>query len=72
MRLFRILLVLPGLLTLVACLPTVLAPATETPAPTETATLTETIVWFPPSATATQLAVPTYTGTPDMSPGIGR
>jgi hypothetical protein len=56
----------------VACLPTNLAPPTETPLPSETPTPTETIVWFPPSATATQLALPTYTETPDMSPGIGR
>jgi hypothetical protein len=40
--------------------------------PTDSATLTPTVVWFPPSATSTLLAVPTYTGTPDMSPGIGR
>lgn len=59
-------------LALVACLPLNSVPPTETPAPTETATPTPTIVWFPPSATATQLSVPTYTGTPDMSPGIGR
>jgi hypothetical protein len=49
-----------------------LATPTETPVATETATPTATIVWFPPSATATQLSVPTYTGTPEMSPGIGR
>ena len=56
----------------VACLPSNLAAPTETPPPSATPTPTETIVWFPPSATATQLAMPTYTGTPDMSPGIGR
>ena len=72
MRQLRILFVLLGLLAPVACLSTNLVPATQTPIPTETATPTETIVWFPPSATATQLAVPTYTGTPDMSPGIAR
>jgi hypothetical protein len=59
-------------LFMVSCLPVNLAPSTETPIPTETAIPTETIVWFPPSATATQLSVPTQTGTPDMSPGIGR
>lgn len=58
-------------LTIVACLPVDLAEPTETPVPTETATATPTIVWFPPSATVTQLSVPTYTRTPDMSPGIG-
>lgn len=59
-------------LFLIACLPVNLAEPSETPVPTETTTATPTIVWFPPSATATQLSVPTYTGTPDMSPGIGR
>ena len=72
MNVLRILFILCGVLPLVACLPMDIAPAIETPILTETATPTETIVWFPPSATATQLAVPTYTGTPDMSPGIGR
>ena len=72
MKVFCILFLLCGLLFLGACLPLNLIEPTETPAPTETATPTPTIVWFPPSATATQLAVPTYTGTPDMSPGIGR
>jgi len=54
-----------------ACLPLNPALPTETPVPTQTITPTETIVWFPPSATPTMLAVPTYTGTPEMSPGIG-
>jgi hypothetical protein len=58
-------------LLLVACLPLDLVEPTETPVPTETATPTPTIVWFPPSATATQLAMPTHTGTPEMNPGIG-
>jgi hypothetical protein len=59
-------------LSLAACLPLELTEPTATPIPTATATSTPTIVWFPPSATATQLAVPTYTGTPDMQPGIGK
>ena len=67
----QIILLLCGLLSLVACLPLDLVEPTATPVPTETATPTPTIVWFPPSATATQQALPTYTGTPDMSPGIG-
>ena len=70
MRLFRTLLFLCGLLSLVACLPLEVEP-TATPVPTQTLTPTPTIVWFPPSATATRLALPTQTGTPDMSPGIG-
>jgi hypothetical protein len=45
---------------------------TATVAPTDASTATPTIVWFPPSATPTQLAIPTYTATPDMSPGIGK
>src|SRR5215212_2670934 len=71
MRPFRTLFLLCGLLTLMACLPLNPALPTETPVPTQTITPTETIVWFPPSATPTLLAVPTYTGTPEMSPGIG-
>ena len=57
---------------LAACLPLNAVPPTATPAATDTWTPTPTIVWFPPSATPTALAVPTYTGTPDMSPGIGK
>ena len=72
MSLFRILFLLCGLFSLVACLPLDLTEPTATLVSTETATPTETIVWFPPSATATQLALPTYTGTPDMNPGIGK
>jgi len=55
-----------------ACLPLNSPLPTETPIPTDTQIPTETIVWFPPSATATLLAFPTYTGTPEMSPGIGK
>ena len=54
-----------------ACLPMGPLQLTETPMPTGTLTPTATIVWFPPSATSTLRAVPTYTGTPGMSPGIG-
>src|ERR1044071_4768786 len=49
-------------LFLMACLPLNSTPATATPLPTDTALPTETIVWFPPSATPTPLMVPTYTG----------
>ncbi len=59
-------------LLLVACLPLNSILPTETPVPTTTPIPTETIVWFPPSATATVLAFPTYTGTPEMNPGIGK
>jgi hypothetical protein len=54
-----------------SCLPMGPIQLTPTPVPTDTATPTATIVWFPPSATPTLLQVPTYTGTPEMSPGIG-
>jgi hypothetical protein len=60
-----------GFLTLTACLPLETLPPTETPTPTETTLPTSTIIWFPPSATSTLLAFPTYTGTPEMLPGIG-
>ena len=71
MRVFRTLSFLLGLL-LVACFPTGSAFVIETPLPSDTPIPTQTIIWFPPSATATPLSVPTYTETPDMSPGIGR
>ena len=54
-----------------ACLPLNSTPPTETPVATDTPIPTSTIVWFPPSATPTLLAFPTYTATPEMSPGIG-
>ena len=56
---------------LAGCLPLNAAPATELPLPTDTPPPTPTIVWFPPSATPTLNAIPTYTATPEMSPGIG-
>ncbi|HLO14384.1 MAG TPA: hypothetical protein VK206_06125 [Anaerolineales bacterium] len=71
MRLFRISFPLWGLFLLVACLPVSALPPTETPLPSQTVVPTQTIVWFPPSATPTRLIVPTYTATPEMSPGIG-
>jgi hypothetical protein len=60
-----------GFLLLAACLPVIPSLPTETPAPSESASPTETIVWFPPTATATRLTFPTMTATPPMSPGIG-
>jgi hypothetical protein len=62
---------LTGFLLLSACLPLDSTPPTETPTPTETTIPTPTIVWFPPSATPTLLAFPTYTATAEMNPGIG-
>jgi len=56
---------------LAACLPRDTTPPTATPLPADTATPTQTIVWFPASATATPPAIPIYTNTPEMSPGIG-
>lgn len=71
MKLLRaLLLLLSGLL--VACLPLDSTRLTASPPPTDAATQTPTIVWFPASATPTLLTVPTYTGTPEMSPGIGK
>lgn len=60
-----------GLLLLGACLPVSAPLPTETPLPSGTPTPTETIVWFPPTATPTRLVLPTLTATPDLSPGIG-
>jgi hypothetical protein len=72
MKVFRILLLFCGFVSLVACIPVNLIEPTETPIPTRTETPTPTIVWFPPSATSTQLQIPTPTGTPEMNPGVGR
>jgi hypothetical protein len=72
MKVFRILLLFCGFVSLVACIPVNLIEPTETPIPTRTETPTPTIVWFPPSATSTQLLIPTPTGTPEMNPGVGR
>jgi len=58
-------------LILSACLPLNSIPATEPPLPSDTPPPTATIVWFPPSATPTLNALPTYTSTPEMNPGIG-
>ena len=55
-----------------ACLPVNVTLTTATPPPSETLAPTETVVWFPATATPTLLTVPTYTGTPEMSPGIGK
>ena len=55
-----------------SCLTLDIAPATTTPLPSDTPTPTATIIWFPPSATPTAIAVPTFTGTPVMSPRVGR
>ena len=67
-RLIAILII--GLPLLIACLPLNPNPATEPPPPTETAPPSPTVIWFPPSATATLIAIPTYTATPEMNPGI--
>lgn len=73
MRLFPIPLFLCGFLLLSACLPLdATLPTVTATQPADAATQTPTIVWFPASATPTRLAVPTYTGTPEMGPGIGR
>src|SRR5688500_1384071 len=71
MRLLHRLTFLTTTCLLVACLPLEATPPTATPVPTNTLPPTPTIVWFPPSATPTLLAFPTYTAMPEMSPGIG-
>src|ERR1044071_8526439 len=72
MRALRISFLACGFFLLIACLPLNSIPPTQTPFPTDTPLPTETIIWFPPSATSTVLAFPTYTATPEMSPGIGK
>ena len=54
-----------------ACLPVNSTLPTATSLPTDTPIHTPTIVWFPPSATPTLLAFPTYTATAEMKPGVG-
>lgn len=60
----------------IAILLTSCAPANGTlptapPVPTDTPPPTQTIVWFPASATPTLETISTYTATPEMNPGIG-
>ncbi len=71
MKLLRVLPFLSGLLLLVACLSPNTPLPSATPRPTDRGTATPTVVWFPPSATPTLLAIPTYTATPEMGPGVG-
>jgi len=71
MRRSFILLLLCGFPLLGACLPLNATPATEPPPPSETPLPSPTIDWFPASATPTLKALPTYTATPEMNPGIG-
>src|SRR5688572_27914194 len=59
-----------GFLLLAACLPLDSALPTATPPPTDTPIPTPTSVWFPPSATPTLLAIPTYTPTADIIAGV--
>ena len=68
----RVTLLLSGLLFLTGCLLLDTTLLTATATPTDAATPTPTVVWFPPSATPTLLAIPTRTATPEMSPGIGK
>ena len=72
MKALKICLLLCGLPFFIACLPLNPTVPTETPVPTDTPVPTQTIVWFPASMTPTLLAFPTYTETPEMSPGIGK
>jgi len=60
-----------GFLLSTSCAPSSAIPSTETPLPSDTPPPTETIIWFPPTATPTLKAFPTLTSTPEMSPGIG-
>jgi len=64
-----------GLFLLCACLPEPPTPPPLTPIPSETPspspTITETVIWFPPTATFTPFVVPTTLPTPDMHPALG-
>ena len=59
------------MILLSSCTSANVTPAAGTPLPVDTPAPTQTIVWFPPSATPTLRAIPTYTVTAEMSPGIG-
>ena len=56
---------------LTSCAPANGSLPTATLIPSETPPPTQTIVWFPPSATPTLQTFSTQTAMPDMSPGIG-
>jgi hypothetical protein len=56
---------------LASCTPADGTLLTATLSPPDTPPPTGTIVWFPPSATATRQTIPTYTATAEMNPGIG-
>lgn len=45
--------------------------ATATPVPAPSATVTPTVVWFPPTATHTPFPTPAITRTPDLLSGLG-
>lgn len=70
-RLFTTLFFTIGLPLLTACLTLNATRATDPPQPSQTPPPTQTIIWFPPSATSTLIAIPTYTATAEMKPGIG-
>ena len=72
MRRFILFFLLLGFPLLVSCLPLNSTPATEPPPLSDTPPPTATIDWFPASATPTLNALPTYTATPEMNPGIGQ
>jgi hypothetical protein len=71
MRRIILLFLLLGFPLLSSCLPLNAAPATEPPSPSDTPLPSPTIDWFPASATPTPRALPAYTATPEMNPGIG-
>jgi hypothetical protein len=72
-----VLLCLPAALSLAACAaatgPTAAIDSTATlaPATTQTAAPTATIVWFPPTPTASPITAATQVPTPEHKPGIG-
>ncbi|KAA3642204.1 MAG: hypothetical protein DWQ07_24520 [Chloroflexi bacterium] len=58
-------------LLLAACAPAQNIEAPDTTTPTGTATLTPTIVWFPPTHTSTPFPTLELTPTPDLRPNLG-
>jgi hypothetical protein len=55
------------------CLPVSTAlPPTDTPVPSETSVPTATVIWFPPTATATSFPTPEVTPTVNYKTGVGK
>ena len=64
-------LLITGSFFLAACLSAPVPEAASTPTPVRTPTFTPTIVWFPPTSTATPFPILELSSTPDLRPDLG-